>query len=352
MKNTIGIKNPFGALRRAIVGIVDGAAVPTLHKAMIPTLPQKYLYFFKQNAGKPFPEKYVEEAKKELENFVGILEGEDVIVDRPDKIDFSKPFITPHWSEPSGLYAAMPRDILLVVKNKIIVAPMSWRCRYREIEAYLDLLTRYKEFGYEIVIAPRPELKDDLYEPVAGDIGDTFEPVLNGSEPVFDAADFIVLDKIIIGQKSLVTNDAGINWLKREVSNDFKIYILKFNDPHPMHIDATFLPLREGLILINPERVDAETVRAQLPTEIKSWEFVEAPFPVMKSDSPPRFFSSDWLNMNILMLNLSMAIVEENQTPLITLLGERGIKAISCPFQYFQCFGGSFHCAVVETSRL
>ena len=29
---------------------------------------------------------------------------------------------------------------------------------------------------------------------------------------------------------------------------------LSFNDPRPMHIDATFLPLKPGIILSNPER--------------------------------------------------------------------------------------------------
>ena len=56
-------------------------------------------------------------AAEELDGFQKILEAEGVTVRRPtiERGDFSTPFRTPDFEEKCGLYAAMPRDILLTV---------------------------------------------------------------------------------------------------------------------------------------------------------------------------------------------------------------------------------------------
>ena len=73
-------------------------------------------------------------AVKELDNFSKILEAEGVKVRRPEVTpgDFSQSYNTPDFKASNGLYAAMPRDILIVVGNEIIEAPMAWRSRFFE----------------------------------------------------------------------------------------------------------------------------------------------------------------------------------------------------------------------------
>ena len=58
-------------------------------------------------------------------------------------MDFSQGYKTPDFVATSGLYAAMPRDILMVVGNEIIEAPMAWRSRFFEYRAYRSLLKEY-----------------------------------------------------------------------------------------------------------------------------------------------------------------------------------------------------------------
>lgn len=350
-KNNIGIKNPFGRLKRMIVGVIDGAMVPELDISVEATMPKSQIDFFRKNGGKPFPTEYVQGAKKELDNFAAWLESEGVIVDRPKVIDLSKPIITPFWQTKCGLYAAMPRDILLVADNKIIVSPMSWRCRYTEVEAYEDLLETYKSMGYEILTAPKPLLKDELYrkDRVVGD--EHFVSILNETEPVFDAADFLVLGKTILAQESHVTNKAGIEWLRNALGDEYEICIVKVNDSKPMHIDTGLLPLREGLMLVNPERVDIPEMKMQLPAQFNDWEFIHAPMPVVRAGDPPKFMSSDWLSMNIITIDAGVALIEEDQAPLRELLEKYNFKVAKLPFKNFQCFGGSFHCATQEIER-
>ena len=71
------------------------------------------------------------------------LEGEGVTVRRPEIVDFSEGYKTPDFEVPTGMYAAMPRDILMVIGKEIIEAPMAWRSRFFEYRAYRSLLKEY-----------------------------------------------------------------------------------------------------------------------------------------------------------------------------------------------------------------
>lgn len=65
-----------------------------------------------------------------------------------------------------GMYAAMPRDILLVVGNEIIEAPMAWRARFFEYRAYRRIIKDYFNNGAKWTTAPKPTMADELYDQV------------------------------------------------------------------------------------------------------------------------------------------------------------------------------------------
>lgn len=65
-----------------------------------------------------------------------------------------------------GMYAAMPRDILLVVGNEIIEAPMAWRARFFEYRAYRPLIKEYFRKGAKWTTAPKPTMANELYDEV------------------------------------------------------------------------------------------------------------------------------------------------------------------------------------------
>ena len=64
------------------------------------------------------------------------------------------------------MYAAMPRDILIVVGDEIIEAPMAWRSRFFEYRAYRPLLKEYFRRGAKWTTAPKPLMSDELYDQV------------------------------------------------------------------------------------------------------------------------------------------------------------------------------------------
>ena len=74
-----------------------------------------------------------------------------------------------HFFFQSGFYAAMPRDILLVVGDEIIESPMAWRSRFFEYRAYRSLMKEYFVSGAKWTTAPKPQMSDELYDQVTGD---------------------------------------------------------------------------------------------------------------------------------------------------------------------------------------
>ncbi|AAZ33199.1 MULTISPECIES: hypothetical protein [Pseudomonas] len=332
-------------LEEIIVGVVDGACIPPWHAAMEPCLPTQQHQFFRDNAGKPFPQERIDLARKELDEFARILECEGVKVRRPEPKNQSLVYGAPGWSS-TGMYAAMPRDVLLVVGTDIIECPLAWRSRYFETAAYKKLLKEYFHGGAKWSSGPKPELSDEQYVDgwVEDEAATSANLVITEFEPTFDAADFTRLGKDIIAQKSNVTNEFGINWLQRHLGDDYKIHVLEFNDMHPMHIDATLVPLAPGKLLINPERVQ------KMPEIFRGWDAIHAPKPIMP-DSHPLYMTSKWINMNILMLDERRVVVERQDEPMIKAMKGAGFEPILCDFRNFNSFGGSFHCATVDIRR-
>lgn len=328
--------NEWDPLEEVIVGVADGACVPPWHRVVEATIPDDRHDFFQAEAGRCFPAPTVDAARRELDGLARLLEREGVRVRRPEPRDHGRAFGAPGWSS-TGLYSAMPRDLLLVVGDEVIECPLAWRSRYFESFAYRPLLKEYFAAGARWSAAPKPELTDSSYDE-AGRFA------VSEAEPVFDAADFIRCGRDIFGQLSHVTNAFGIAWLRRHLGPDYRVHVLAFDDPHPMHIDATLMPLAPGKLLVNPERVRA------VPAMFADWEVMAAPAPTIP-DAHPLYMTSKWISMNLLMLDPRRVVVEAEETPTIEALRRWGFEPIPCPFRHFGSLGGSFHCATLDVRR-
>ena len=336
--------NEWDPLEEIVVGIVDGAHIPPRHLAVEAPLLTAQRAWINKNAGRPFPSEMIDAARRELDQFTALLEREGIVVRRPERRDKQLGFGAPGWSS-TGLYDAMPRDGLLVVGEEIIECPMAWRSRYFESSAYRPLLKEYFVRGARWSAAPKPELPDELYDEKWDERDASSRPlVITEFEPTFDAADFIRCGRDIFAQQSHVTNRFGIQWLERHLGDKFRIHVLSFNDPQPMHIDATFMPLAPGKLLVHPERVN------YLPAMFAEWEVRRAPLPAIPQEHL-MCMSSRWVNMNVLMLDPTRVVVESHDEPMQEFMREWGFEVLSCPFLNFNSFGGSFHCATLDIRR-
>ena len=340
--------NEWDPLEEVIVGHVNEATVPFWQDAALrATTPDHAKWFFEKHGGSSFPADMIARANEELEGLARTMQDIGVIVRRPDPFPFGTEFKTPWWKS-RGLYAAMPRDVLLTVGDMLIEAPMAWRTRYFESYAYRPLLMEYFERGARWLAAPKPSMNDSFYrsdyDPDNPEVDGERRFVISEREIAFDAADFVRLGRDIVVQKSNVTNAAGIEWVRRHIGPEYRVHVAQFGDTNPMHIDTTIVPLAQGKLLINPLWV------TELPSVFDGWQIIEAPPPVMPEDHA-LYFSSDWLTMNMLSINEKQVIVEEKEAPLIKLLQSYGFDPIPLPFRNFYPFGGSFHCATADIRR-
>ena len=340
----VNASDEWGTLEEVIVGRADGACWPPTEPSVLACVPDHSYSMFASQGGKPVDPELLRKAAEELDNFSRLLEREGVKVRRPDHQPHSASYSTPHWNSPSGLYSAMPRDVALVIGDTIIEAPMAWRCRYFEIEAYRSLFKEYFKDGAKWIAAPRPVLPDELYRK-------DYAPNLNGIlavteyEPTFDAADFLRFGYDIVGQRSNVTNDMGIEWLRRHFPPGYRLTIIDVEDDKPMHIDATLIPLAPGKLMVNPERLPS------IPSIFADWEVRQAPYPTPNPIGSKLQMSSGWISMNILSVDEKRVVVEEQETELIAFMKNWGIEPIPCAFRHFQTLGGSFHCATLDMRR-
>ncbi|MFN0122952.1 MAG: amidinotransferase, partial [Blastocatellia bacterium] len=304
--------NEWDPLEEVIVGSLTRAVFPewaTINEVTVP--PGEWAQIEQRVGGKGilYPPHLVEKAGQERQEFIHILESEGVTVRQIDTVNYQAPFSTPDWHMGSGFCGANPRDPFMVVGNEIIETPMADRSRYFEAWAYRSLFREYFRAGARWTAAPKPQLTDSLYKTPhqrqQPDESGRF--IVTEFEPGFDAADAVRCGRDIFIQQSNVTNRLGIMWLQRHLGEGYRVHEIINRSPEAIHIDTTFMPLAPGRVLINPEWIDVK----ELPPVLKNWEILIAPDPVPNAD--PIKVVSEWISINVLMLDEERVLVEKRQ---------------------------------------
>ena len=348
--------NDFDPLKHAIVGRADFTCIPPTEPATEAKIPEDSDM---RGMWGPRPLETVERANYQLDTLAGLLESRGVRGDRPEPLQWNQAVMTPDFSTGSSFGCMPPRDVLLTVGKEILSAPMSFRCRFWEYLAYHSLMQKYfdedPEFRWEQ--APRPRLSDAAYKAGYFDeitIEERLERtaelnfVTTAHEPLFDAADVLRMGKDLFCQHGLTTNRRGMQWLQRHYPAH-RVHAVNFpGDPYPIHIDATFVPLRPGLVMNNPNRKLPEEQRKIF--EANDWEIVDAAQPAHEAP-PPLCYSSVWLSMNVLILDHSTVIAEASEVNQIEQLDGLGFNVLPVEFRDAYPFGGGLHCATGDVFR-
>ncbi len=350
--------NEWGPLKHIIVGRVDGTQVQAEEPAIFRDWPDEG---FPRGTHGPLPGELAEAAGAQLDHFAKILVGRGIRVDRPTPLDFSKPVSTPDWVQDT-MFGCMPaRDLLVVLGNELLEATMSYRSRWFEYLCYRPLIGSYFKQDAEMrwEAAPKPRLTAASYREGFWDEFEALSPeeqvervrrndlVLTEEEPLFDAADIARFGKDLFVQLSLVTNRGGIRWLTQHLP-EHRVHPVIFGNTHPLHIDATWIPLRPGLVLHCDERTADEEMLQYFKTN--DWEVVKAA-PARHTVAPPLSPCSRWLSINTLSLDEKTICVEASETAQIDQFDKLGFEVIPIPFWEVAPFGGGLHCATVDIER-
>jgi N-dimethylarginine dimethylaminohydrolase len=334
--------NEWDQLEEVIVGNPLNARFPTPDRStQVAEFPDRALSEIPRG---PFPQQIIEETEEDLNEFVQVLEKLGITVKRPQTWPHESKFSTIHW-EAQGYYNYCPRDILLVIGDRIIETPNVIRSRAQETFSYRTLLMDYWKSGAKWISAPRPMLLDSLFEGV-----DLNKPTPRNDEPAFDAANVLRFGQDLIYLVSATGNKLGGHWLQSILGDKYRVHFLK-DVYYGSHIDSTFVALRPGLVLANPARVNDDT----LPEILRQWKVIYSP-PMENTDRYDaeylsKCIGSDWIDMNSFSINPNLVVVDKDQTALIKLLEREGLEVIPLKLRHSRMLGGGFHCVTLDVRR-
>jgi len=358
-KTNVSSWNEWDPLKHVIVGRAEGAMLQAPEPAVYRDFAKDGFPYGKWG---PMPEEMVGKAVEQLDNFAKILEKRGIQVDRPEPINFNQVVQTPDWKQDSMIGCMPPRDLLLTIGNEILEATMSHRSRWFEYLCYRPLLERYyaQDPNFRWEAAPKPRLTERTYKKDWHKIWNNLSDeerwkkaeesdwIITEVEPLFDAADVVRFGKDLFVQYSMVTNDAGIRWLRSHVPNH-RIHKVRYREHQPWHMDSTLVPVRPGLVICNPFRRTLTPKVTEL-LEKNDWQIIWAPKSVLK-EKKPLCYCSLWLNMNFLVIDPKTVCVEASETPMQEVLDKHGIEVIPVPFYDVVMFGGCLHCGTADVHR-
>ncbi|MEU3777868.1 inosamine-phosphate amidinotransferase 1 [Streptomyces sp. NPDC032472] len=335
----VDVHTEWDPLEEIVVGTISGAQVPVTDRSLMAA---EYADFDdpQEIQTGPYPRHVLEETEAELEELVGLLTDLGVTVRRPGGRDHKSMVSTPDWST-DGFHDYCPRDGFLTVGNTIIESPMVLRSRFLEGFAYKDLFVEYLRSGARWLSAPKPQLADALYEPTAAP-----GQRLRDLEPVFDAANVLRFGTDVLYQVSDSGNRLGALWLQAVLGEQYTVHPCEGLYPST-HIDSTLTPLRPGLIMVNPSRVNDDN----MPEFLRGWDRIECPelVDIGYVGKHPR--GSVWIGMNFLVTAPGQAIVDKRQTDLIRELERHKVEVIPAQLTHARSLGGGFHCVTLDVRR-
>jgi glycine amidinotransferase/scyllo-inosamine-4-phosphate amidinotransferase 1 len=217
---------------------------------------------------------------------------------------------------------------------------MSLRSRQFETDSFRDIFIKKMEEGANWVSAPKPRLLDSMYQRE-----DLSKITLNNHEPVFDAANILRCNNDILYLVSNTGNLKGSKWLQNFLGEKYRVHNIE-NVYSYIHIDSTIALLREGLCLLNPERVNENNI----PDFLKSWDKIWCP-PMVDIGYHKTIRASVWIGVNLLSVDENTVIVDNRQIDLIKELKKHNIDTLDCKIRHSRTLGGSFHCVTTELLR-
>jgi N-dimethylarginine dimethylaminohydrolase len=300
----ISSSNEWGRLRRVVVGSASNANWPIDD----PVFAEESLTTTWKESPVPqgpVPDWIIQEANEDLAALCDILAQAGVTVERPKDMDFVGR---------DGMYNYCPRDRLLVAGDLVIDPAMMYPCRDQERENLQHLL-----HGETVIQMPRDQ------------------------GMVLDAANILRMNDTYLYLESKSGNRNALKWLQ-EVLPHIKFELCNFYAG--VHIDSTISVLREGLVVLNADRVSNDNVPRCLANWDKIWVH-----DVIAQDFYQYPYASKWIAMNMLSIDPSTVIIDAVQKDIIKKIEAKGLTVVPASLRHSRTLGGGFHCTTLDLIR-
>ena len=297
--------NEWDSIKEIVVGRADFANWPT-NDPVFARESEKTTWQETPVPSGPVPDWIIDEANEDLDLLASTLEMCGATVHRPKAINFQKR---------GGMYNYCPRDRLLIHGSTVVDPAMMYPCRDMESEALEEVIYR----------------------------ADTVHRMPRDQDMVLDAANVLRLNNKMLYLQSASGNQKAAKWLMNKFP-DVEIEVCNFYSG--VHIDSTIVPLREGLVMVNASRVNADN----LPRLFDNWEVVWVT-DVVAQDFYQYPYASKWIAMNMLVVDPKTVIVDKHQTNLMNMLEIYNFTVIPLELRHSRTLGGGFHCVTLDLVR-
>lgn len=315
-------QNEWGELKKVVVGVADHARVPEIDLSV-----RTINYADRKDTSDisvgSYPQQVIDEANEDLEVFVNFLQRQNVEVIRPNRLE-------------TDYYNFCPRDVIFTHKDISIATPMPLKCRRDAWKPFSEIL------DFEVISC---DYSDDLYNLEC--VGNKDVLALKELSPAFDAANVLRSNDDILYLVSNSGNVKGAELLQEILGDRAKVHMLQGVYSY-MHIDTTIAFLREGLMLLNPERIKSVDI---LPEPFRNWDVIWCPEPIDIGYYPGYNHASEWVNMNLFSINENLVALEKNQEPTRKALEKHGIECAMLPMRHGRTLSGIFHCVTLDIER-
>lgn len=316
-------RNEWSQLKKIIVGIADEAKVPEIDLSV-----RTINYADKSDISDikvgQYPNQVIKESNEDLETFVSFLQSQNIEVVRPEKNN-------PKY------YNYCPRDSVFIHGDLTLATPMPIKARRNEWKSFQEHLVNPVSFDCSY--------DHNLYDLKC--LGDKNILALTEYSPAFDAANIIRANDDILYLVSNTGNKRGACLLQELLGKEVKVHTLEGVYSY-IHIDSTIAFLREGLMLLNPERIEDKNI---LPKPFCDWDVIWCPEPVDIGYYMNYNNASKWINMNLFSINENLVVLEEHQFNLRKELEKYDIECIMLPMRHQRTLGGGFHCVTLDLKR-
>jgi glycine amidinotransferase len=218
------------------------------------------------------------------------------------------------------------------------------------------IFAHYQKLGAKWSQSPRPTLKDSAFDFSSMPWEENPELAKLQGDPsqfeiMFDGAQCLKFGKDIIMNVSTANHKLGHEWLKNHLGSDYNLHMVQITDHH---IDGMFMPLRPGVLLINP--LSMEDKMHLLPKELQKWDIIKVPEEHNEKNisSNPQLASAN-INVNVLPINEKQILIFDHDGDKKTILGKtlekNGFEVIQVRLRHSRMFGGGVHCVTLDTVR-
>lgn len=319
----VGVHHEWDRLTEAVVGRPLDFAFPSDPEgtqAALSFLPRGFGELGRHAAGRRWsqadPDGYARCAAQ-LDALSAFLTARGVLVHRPTELTEAEQSLFAELSQVS--LQIFVRDPMIVIGDTVIEASLRLPHRFKERFGLRHLMADMVRRGARRSVVP-PGSPLPLQQ-----VAQAEGPYLEGGDVMLFGPDILVG----AGQGGFATDDAGIDWLRRELGDEYRVHRIPLH-PRVLHLDDGLAAVREGLaIAARAQFVDG------LPPVIADWDIID----VGLDEALERLVA------NVLVLAPGEVILDSRALGLAEQLTRHDVTVHTLDFDAVTPFAGGFRCS-------